>query len=101
MDGRLVPGYLSCDILAGKRAVPGGMIHENDRWFVSSVVEPVVWPGFLVIVLNLDIRMTLTRRLGVKKWMCSEAEVTEMADRLRQQFRLRLPTTQDALSEEG
>jgi diadenosine tetraphosphate (Ap4A) HIT family hydrolase len=167
----LVPGCLSCDILAGKRAVPGGMIYENDHWFVSSVVEPVVWPGFLVIVLrrhceqlaeliaeeastlgptmhatcqalsevlhpakiyvcsfgdgvkhihfwalprptdmapgmhpvmlNLDLRMTLTRRLGVKKWTCSEAEVTEMADRLRQQFRLHLPTTQEALSEQG
>jgi diadenosine tetraphosphate (Ap4A) HIT family hydrolase len=135
--------------------VPGGVIHENAHWIVTSVVEPVVWRGFLVIVLkrhceqlakltaeeaamlgptiqrtcqalteviapakvfvcsfgdgvkhihfwalprppemrrgmhpvmrNLDVRLGLTR-LGVKKWLCSEQEVADMAEKLRRAF---------------
>lgn len=48
----LLPGCMSCDILAGKRTVPGGVIYENEHWRVDSVVSPVVWRGFLVIKLK-------------------------------------------------
>jgi diadenosine tetraphosphate (Ap4A) HIT family hydrolase len=164
----LVPGCLSCDILAGRRAVPGGLIYQDEHWFVSSVVEPVVWPGFLVIVLkrhcehvaeltaaeagalgpliqttcraltavlrpakvyvcsfgdgvkhihfwalprpahmrpgmhpvmfNLDLRMTLTKRLGVRRWTLGEREITDMADALREQFHRLLGTPSPATS---
>jgi len=147
---------MSCDILAGKIASPGGAIYEDDYWHVDSVVGPVYWPGFLIVklkrhcehlaeltpqeaaamgpviqrtcaaltavlqpakvyvcsfgdgvrhihfwvlprppemrpgmhwvMLSLDVRGFLTRRLGVKRWVCSDQEVAELADRLRDQF---------------
>ena len=153
----LVPGCLSCDILAGKRTVPGGVIYENEHWDVGSVVSPVFWRGFLIIklkrhcehlaeltpeeaaalgpvvqttclalsevlkpakvyvcsfgdgvkhihfwvlprppemragmhwvFLNLDIRAVLTRRLGIKKWICSDEEAADIVAQVRQQFR--------------
>lgn len=154
--GRLLAGCLSCDILSGKQTEPGGTIYENEHWHVGSAVEPVVWPGFLIVkqkrhcehlaeltpgeaaslgptvretcravaqvmrpaktyvcsfgdgvrhihfwilprppemrpgmhwvILNLDLRLMLTRRLGVKRWVCSDEEVMQMAERLRAQF---------------
>ena len=47
-----VPGCLSCDILAGKRTEPGGAIYEDAYWRVGSIVSPVFWRGFLVVVLK-------------------------------------------------
>ena len=49
---RLVPGCLSCEILAGQRSAPGGTIWEDDFWAVESVVSPVFWRGFLVLKLK-------------------------------------------------
>jgi diadenosine tetraphosphate (Ap4A) HIT family hydrolase len=43
---------MSCDILAGKRTVPGGVIYEDDYWHVDSVVGPVYWRGFLIVKLK-------------------------------------------------
>lgn len=156
----LVPGCMSCDILAGKRTPPGGVIYQNEYWHVDSVVGPVYWRGFLIIklkrhceqlavltpaeadalgpviritcaaltavlqpakvyvcsfgdgvkhihlwvlprppemrpgmhwvMLNLDLRTLLTRRFGVKRWLCDDDEVVELADRLREQFHQRL-----------
>jgi diadenosine tetraphosphate (Ap4A) HIT family hydrolase len=153
----LVPGCLSCDILAGRRAVPGGVIYESEYWHVDSVVSPVLWRGFLIIklkrhcehlaeltreeaaalgpviqttclalsnvlkpakvyvcsfgdgvrhihfwvvprplemrpgmhwvFLNLDVRVVLSRRFGIKKWMCSDEEAADIAAQVRQQFR--------------
>jgi diadenosine tetraphosphate (Ap4A) HIT family hydrolase len=52
-DGRhLVPGCLSCDLLAGRRSAPGGTIWEDDYWQLESVVSPVVWHGFLILKLK-------------------------------------------------
>jgi diadenosine tetraphosphate (Ap4A) HIT family hydrolase len=152
----LVPGCMSCDILAGKLTTPGGVIYENEYWHVDSVVSPVCWLGFLIIklkrhcehlaelmpeeagalgpivratcsaltdvlkpakvyvcsfgdgvkhihlwvlprppemrpgmhwvMLNLDIRTVLTRRFGIKRWVCSEEEVAELASRVREQI---------------
>jgi diadenosine tetraphosphate (Ap4A) HIT family hydrolase len=52
MKQMLMPGCLSCDILAGERSVPGGAIYEDEYWVVMSIVRPVFWRGFLVIVLK-------------------------------------------------
>jgi diadenosine tetraphosphate (Ap4A) HIT family hydrolase len=48
----LIPGCMSCDILAGKRTPPGGVIYEDDYWHVDSVVSPVLWRGFLIVKLK-------------------------------------------------
>jgi diadenosine tetraphosphate (Ap4A) HIT family hydrolase len=151
----LIPGCMSCDILAGRRPEPGGVIYEDEYWHVGSMVRPVFWPGFLVaklkrhcehlseltpaeaaalgpmlqvmcqaltevlepakvyvcsfgdgvkhvhfwilprppdmrpgmhwVMLNLDVRATLTR-LGVKRWLVSDAEMISLAERLRRRI---------------
>jgi diadenosine tetraphosphate (Ap4A) HIT family hydrolase len=156
---KLVSGCVSCDILAGRRSEPGGVIYEDEYWHVGSVVRPVVWPGFLVVklkrhceqlseltpaeaaalgpvlqvtcqalasvlnpakvyvcsfgdgvkhihfwilprplamrpgmhwvMLNLDLRVMLAR-LGVKRWLVSDAELLSLAERVRSQIGQRL-----------
>jgi diadenosine tetraphosphate (Ap4A) HIT family hydrolase len=151
--GELVSGCLSCDIVAGKRIEPGGVIYEDACWHVGSAVEPVVWRGFLIVKLkrhcehlaelapeeaaalgpvvratcralsdvlhpakvyvcsfgdgirhihfwvlprppdmrpgmhavmaHLDLRMALTRRLGLKRWLVSDTEVAAIATQVR------------------
>jgi diadenosine tetraphosphate (Ap4A) HIT family hydrolase len=151
---------MSCDILAGKLAVPGGVIYENEYWHVDSVIRPIVWRGFLIVklkrhcehlaeltreeaatlgpvihtacsalkqilkpakvyvcsfgdgvkhihfwvlprqpdmrpgmhwvMLNLDIRIMLTRRFGVKKWIVSDEKVGDIAEQVRQHFGQRM-----------
>lgn len=146
---------MSCDIIAGKRTVPGGVIYEDAYWHVDSVTSPVYWQGFLIIKLkrhcehlaeltpeeanalgpviqrtclaltkvlkpakvyvcsfgdgikhihfwvlprpqgmrpgmhrvirNLDTRAALTR-LGFKRWLYNDEEVTELAAQLRNEF---------------
>jgi ATP adenylyltransferase len=49
---KLVPGCMSCDLLAGKITPPGGIIYENAYWHVDSEVRPVYWKGFLIIKLK-------------------------------------------------
>jgi len=157
----LLPGCVSCDIVAGKRFEPGGAIYENDYWHIGTAIGlPVVWPGFLIIklkrhceylaelssqealtlgpliqttcsalteilkpakvyvcsygdgvkhvhfwvlprpssihpgmhsvIFNLDMRTTLTRLLGIKKWIVSDSDVNmitkQVRDHLCQQF---------------
>jgi diadenosine tetraphosphate (Ap4A) HIT family hydrolase len=152
----LVPGCLSCDILSGKRTVPGGTIYEDPYWVVESIIAPVVWRGFLIVKLkrhcehlseltpeeaaalgpvlqntcralnevlnpakvyvcsfgdgvkhihfwilprppemrpgmhwvffNLDLRVFLTRRLGLKRWTCSDREIEDLVGQVRQRF---------------
>ena len=43
---------MSCDILAGRRTEPGGVIYEDEYWHVGSMVRPVFWPGFLIVKLK-------------------------------------------------
>jgi diadenosine tetraphosphate (Ap4A) HIT family hydrolase len=144
---------MSCEILAGKRTPPGGVVYENAHWHVDSVVSPVVWPGFLIVKLkrhcehlseltpeeaaslgptiqmackalmqvlkpakvyvcsfgdgvkhihfwilprppemragmhwvmfHLDLRMFLTQRLGVKRWLCPDDEVMALTQQIR------------------
>jgi hypothetical protein len=33
----LVPGCVSCDILAGRLKPPGGVIFEDEHWHVDAV----------------------------------------------------------------
>jgi diadenosine tetraphosphate (Ap4A) HIT family hydrolase len=35
------PGCISCDIIAGRRACPGGTIEETARWVVNHCVGPL------------------------------------------------------------
>jgi diadenosine tetraphosphate (Ap4A) HIT family hydrolase len=158
---KLVPGCISCDILAGRRTEPGGAIYENEYWHVGSVISPVVWRGFLIVklkrhcehlaeltraeaeamgpivqascqalqevlnpakvyvcsfgdgvkhihiwilprpaemtpgmhwvFLNLDARLFLTRRLGLKRWVVPEEKVAETAAQLRLRMGQLLP----------
>ena len=49
---RKVEGCLSCKILAGRCAPPGGVIYEDDYWHVDSAASPVLWRGFPIIKLK-------------------------------------------------
>ena len=151
-----VSGCMSCDILAGKRAPPGGVIYEDEYWHVDSVVSPVLWRGFLIVKLkrhcehlaeltpeeaaalgpilqrtcralmevlkpakvyvcsfgdgvkhihfwvlprppemppgmhwvffHLDARALLTRYLGIKRWVCTDREVSDIVAQVRRRF---------------
>ena len=49
----LVPGCVSCEIVAGKQVEPGGVIYQNEHWHVGTIgSQPVVWPGFLIVKLK-------------------------------------------------
>jgi diadenosine tetraphosphate (Ap4A) HIT family hydrolase len=151
----LLPGCVSCDIVAGRWREPGGIIYESDYWHIGTAIGfPVVWPGFLIIKLkrhcehlaelsseeasalgpviqstcsalnavlkpakvyvcsygdgvrhvhfwalprpatmrpgmhsvmfNLDMRTTLTRLLGIKKWVVSDSDVSMIAQQVRE-----------------
>lgn len=46
-------GCVSCEIVAGKRMEPGGVIYENQYWHVGTALSsPAVWRGFLIIKLK-------------------------------------------------
>lgn len=163
----LLPGCVSCDIVAGKRTEPGGVIFENDYWHIGTAISfPVVWRGFLIIklkrhcehlaelsseealalgpliqstcsaltavlkpekvyvcsygdgvkhvhfwvlprpaamrpgmhsvIFNLDMRTTLTRLLGIKKWMVSDSDVSLIAKQIRDHLRRRFPPSERA-----
>jgi len=40
---------LSCDVIAGRRETPGGVVFENDFWHLTHQVSPVQLPGFLIL----------------------------------------------------
>lgn len=61
-----VPGCLGCEILAGRRSVPGGTIWEDDFW----------------VLFRLDLRAFLVR-LGIRRWIVPDDEVADLAARLR------------------
>ena len=44
---------------------------------LKSLQAPEMRPGMHCVLLNLDIRTVLTRRFGIKRWVCSEKEGTE------------------------
>lgn len=56
-----VEGCLGCDLLAGRRDLPGGVVYETKSWVVNHVVGPmnlgtlIVGPrGHIVAVADLD-----------------------------------------------
>ncbi len=161
----LLPGSVSCDIVAGKRLEPGGAIYENAHWHLGTAIgTPVVWRGFLIlklkrhceqlaelttpeaatlgpliqatcsaltevlkpekvyvcsfgdgvkhvhywilprpsgmrpgmhsVIFNLDLRTMLTRTLGFKRWVVSGAEVSRIAQQVREQLCQRFPASE-------
>src|SRR5262245_4905687 len=48
-DARDVTGCLGCDILAGRREIPGGIVHQTARWIVNHAVGRLNL-GTLVVV---------------------------------------------------
>lgn len=46
MDG--IEGCLACDLSAGRRALPGGRIHESAHWIVEHCVGPLGVGALLV-----------------------------------------------------
>jgi diadenosine tetraphosphate (Ap4A) HIT family hydrolase len=49
----LLSGCVSCEIVAGKRIEPGGVIFENEYWHLGTAIgRPVVWQGFLIVKLK-------------------------------------------------
>jgi len=47
---------------------------------------PEMRPGMHPVMFNLDLRLTLTRLFGIKKWVISDEEVRYTADKLRECF---------------
>jgi ATP adenylyltransferase len=42
-------GCLSCDVIAGRRETPGGVVFENTHWHLSHQVSPAQLAGFLIL----------------------------------------------------
>jgi len=42
-------GCLSCDVIAGRKATPGGLIFEDALWSVTHQVSPAQLAGFLIL----------------------------------------------------
>ena len=47
---------------------------------------PDMRPGLHSVMLHLDVQTTLTR-LGIKRWIRSDEEIAEIAEKLRREFR--------------
>jgi diadenosine tetraphosphate (Ap4A) HIT family hydrolase len=45
---------------------------------------PEMRPGMHWVMLSLDLRTVLTRRLGIKRWVCSDEEVAEVTSQVRE-----------------
>jgi diadenosine tetraphosphate (Ap4A) HIT family hydrolase len=52
---------------------------------------PNMRPGMHWVMMNLDVRSMLTRRFGVKRWLCSDDEVEELTVQLGKRFHQLLP----------
>ncbi|MFD2083522.1 Diadenosine tetraphosphate (Ap4A) hydrolase [Actinopolymorpha cephalotaxi] len=49
-----VPGCLGCDLRAGRRELPGGVIRETDHWVVQHVLGPLNL-GTLIVAPRLHV----------------------------------------------
>lgn len=45
-------GCVACEIVAGRRSEPGGVLYQDDNWHAGSVLQPVVWRGFTIVKLK-------------------------------------------------
>jgi diadenosine tetraphosphate (Ap4A) HIT family hydrolase len=48
---------------------------------------PEIRPGMHWVILNLDLRVMLTRRFGVKRYIVSDDEIAEIAQQVREHMR--------------
>jgi diadenosine tetraphosphate (Ap4A) HIT family hydrolase len=91
-----VEGCISCDLLAGRRPCPGGLIDETERWAVNHCVGPlgvgtlIVAPKRHVVhVWDLDAEDPGRRGANLQAAMFEAGEspdpaaMEEAADRLR------------------
>ncbi len=72
-DPGSVDGCLSCDILAGRRACPGGAIDETERWAVTHCVGP----------LGVGTLIVKPKRHVVHVWDLDPDEAAELGPLLR------------------
>jgi diadenosine tetraphosphate (Ap4A) HIT family hydrolase len=68
-----VCGCLACDLASGRLALPGGVIHETDCWYVEHCVGPL---GVGTLVLKPKRHVTRVSDL-------SDAEAAELGPLLR------------------
>jgi diadenosine tetraphosphate (Ap4A) HIT family hydrolase len=59
----------------------GDMVRHIHFWLLPR--PPEMRAGMHAVMMNLDVRTTLTRHLGVKRWIVPESEIEQMAARLR------------------
>jgi len=68
----------------------GDGIKHIHLWILPRPAE--MRPGMHPVMFNLDMRLMLTRWLGLKRWIVSEEEVNHTADKLREWFAQLTPT---------
>jgi len=69
----MAEGCLACDLMAGRRPLPGGRIHATAHWVVEHCVGP----------LGLGTLIVKPRRHCLHVWELSEAEASELGPLLR------------------
>ena len=58
-----VPGCLGCDLLAGRRELPGGVIRQTGHWLVQHVLGPLNL-GTLIVAPRLHVVSVADLDLG-------------------------------------
>lgn len=76
--GMDVVGCLGCDLLAGRRDLPGGVVHETGSWVVNHVVGP----------MNLGTLIVGPREHVVAMADLDDAAVAELGPLLREVARI-------------
>ncbi|MEU0177800.1 hypothetical protein ABZ178_31290 [Streptomyces massasporeus] len=75
-----VTGCLGCDLLTGRRELPGGILHETAAWVVNHVVGPMNLGTLIVgprehVVAIAELDDTAAAELG--PLLCDTARVVE------------------------
>lgn len=50
-------------------------------------------PGLHWVLANLDLRSVLTRRFGIKRWLCSDEQTAQLVSQVRQHFTISAEVT--------
>jgi diadenosine tetraphosphate (Ap4A) HIT family hydrolase len=72
-DAGSIEGCISCDLLAGRRPCPGGLIDETARWAVNHCVGP----------LGVGTLIVAPKRHVVHVWELEAEEAAELGPLLR------------------
>jgi hypothetical protein len=72
-DPGSVEGCISCDLLAGRRPCPGGLIDETERWAVNHCVGP----------LGVGTLIVAPKRHVLHVWDLDAEEAAELGPLLR------------------